>query len=324
MARPVRILSIDGGGIRGIVPAVVLAAVERAAGKPLHRLFDLVAGTSTGGILACALAAPSPPAAAALLDLYVGKGRTIFTPSAWRAVASTVSAAKYDHRPLESILAAAFGRAMLSEARVHLLVPAYDLEARSARFFKSWRAKGILAPPGEVPADADFALGDVARATSAAPTFFEPALVRNAAGRAFACVDGALVANNPTLCAVASARRLYPDAPGMVVASLGAGADPDPIPYEVARAWGAIGWARPVLECMMGGMADTVDYQVQECFERDVRYFRFQSGPGVPDAPAAAIDDASPENIRRLIVRGQDLAARSAPRIAELVSLLSD
>jgi len=323
MARPVRILSIDGGGIRGIVPAVVLAAIERAAGKPVHRLFDLVSGTSTGGILACALASPEPPAAAALLDLYVGKGRTIFSPSVWRNVASTVSAAKYDHRPLEAILAGAFGRAMLSEARVHLLVPAYDIEARTARFFKSWRARGVLAPPGEAPSEADFALRDVARATSAAPTFFEPALVRNAAGKSFAFVDGALVANNPTLCAVASARRLYPDAPGMVVASLGAGGTQEPIPYATARTWGALGWARPVLECMMGGMADTVDYQVQECFERDVKYFRLQSGSGVGDAPADAIDDASPDNIRRLIVRGQDLAARSAPLIAELVSLLT-
>jgi patatin-like phospholipase/acyl hydrolase len=321
--RPVRVLSLDGGGIRGIIPAVMLAAIERAAGKPVHRLFDLVAGTSTGGILACALAAPAPHPAAALLDLYVRHGRTIFAPSIWRNVTSTVSAAKYDHRPLEAILFNAFGNAMLSEVRTSLLVPTYDIEAREAKFFKSWRARGQCNPEGETPADADFRLRDVARATSAAPTYFEPALVPNAAGKYYPCIDGAVYANNPAMCAVASARKLYPDAPGMVLVSLGAGETSVPISYAQAKAWGALAWARPVLEVMMDGMADTVDYQIRECFERDIRYFRLQAGFGRPNAPSDSLDNASDENIRRLVLRGQALAQSRAADINALVPLLA-
>lgn len=322
-ARPVRILSIDGGGIRGIVPAVVLAAIERAAGRPVHRLFDLVAGTSTGGILACALAGPEPPPASGLLDFYIRHGRAIFTPSVWRNISSTVSAAKHDHRPLEAILLGAFGSARLSQATPHLLVPSYDLESREARFFKSWRAQGLHNPPGENPADADFLLRDVARATSAAPTYFEPAYVPNVAGRYFALVDGALVANNPAMCAIASARKLWPDTPGMVIVSLGAGEAAEPIPYRQARGWGAISWARPVLECLLDGMAATVDYQVREASLRDVAYFRFQTGFGPPNAPSDTLDNASTENIRRLVLRGQALAQARAADIAALVPMLT-
>lgn len=322
MPQTIRVLSIDGGGIRGIIPAVLLAAIERAAGKPIHRLFDLVAGTSTGGILACALAAPVPPTAAMLLDLYISRGREIFNPSIWRNITSTVSAAKYDHRPLEAILEGSFGNRMLSEARTNLLIPTYDLEAREAKFFKSWRAQGHFNAPGETWQDADFLLRDIARATSAAPTYFEPALIRNSAGRYFACVDGAVFANNPTMCAIASARKLYPDATGMVVVSLGAGEMAEPITYAQAKAWGTLAWARPALDIMMDGMSDTVDYQVKECFERDVRYFRLQAGFGKPNAPSDTLDNASPENIRRLVLRGQALAESKAAELNALVPLL--
>lgn len=320
--KTVRVLSIDGGGIRGIIPAVLLAAIERAAGKPIHKLFDLVAGTSTGGILACGLTAPSPHSASSLLDLYVHNGRTIFAPSRWRNITSTVSAAKYDHRPLEGILDGAFGDSMLSDALTNLLIPTYDLEARAAKFFKSWRARGYHNPVGEMPLDADFRFKDMARATSAAPTYFEPAWIRNAAGKYHACVDGSLFANNPTMCAIASARKLYPDATGMVVVSLGAGELSEPILYAQARTWGALSWARPVLDCIMDGMADTVDYQVKECFERDVRYFRLQAGFGNPNAPSDTLDNASPENIRRLVLRGQALAQSKVAELNSLVPLL--
>lgn len=322
MPQTIRVLSIDGGGIRGIIPAVLLAAIERAAGQPIHRLFDLVAGTSTGGILACALASPVPHPASALLDFYIQHGRTIFAPSIWRNLTSTVSAAKFDHKPLEGILANAFGNLLLSETLTNLLIPAYDLEAREAKFFKSWRAAGYLNAPGEQPLDADFMLRDIARATSAAPTYFEPALIRNAAGKYFACIDGAVFANNPTMCGIASARKLYPDATGMVVVSLGAGETAEPITFAQAKAWGTLAWARPALDIMMDGMSDTVDYQIRECFERDVRYFRLQAGFGKPNAPSDTLDNASPDNIRRLVLRGQALAESKAAELNALVPLL--
>ena len=88
MPQPIRILSIDGGGIRGIIPAMVLAELERRARGPICTLFDLIAGTSTGGILALGLAKPNgdrKPAysAADLIELYEKEGKTIFATPAW-------------------------------------------------------------------------------------------------------------------------------------------------------------------------------------------------------------------------------------------------
>ena len=74
----VRVLAIDGGGIRGVIPALVLTELERRAGRRIFEMFDLIAGTSTGGILACALCAPDPLPASDLVELYTKEGPKIF------------------------------------------------------------------------------------------------------------------------------------------------------------------------------------------------------------------------------------------------------
>lgn len=319
MSRPLRILSIDGGGIRGLVPALVLDHLERAAGAPIHTLFDLIAGTSTGGVLACGLAAGLP--AGRMADLYLRHGGRIFEPRVWRRVGAVVAAAKHDHRVLEGALAEALGDATLADAKTHLLVPAYDLQNRRPHFFKSWRAQGIDAAPGEARAESDFALRDVARATAAAPTYFEPALVRNRAGRSFSLVDGAVYANNPALCALAESRRLWPTASRAVLLSVGTGLSETPIDHAQACGWGVLGWARPVLDVMMDGMAEAVDYQIRAAFP-ETRYFRLNVPLGGPREASGALDDASPANLAKLCRLGRDLAATSSGELAAALALL--
>ncbi len=83
-----RVLAIDGGGIRGIIPALVLTEIERRSGKRIFELFDLIAGTSTGGILACALCAPDPLPAEQLVAIYEEEGPAIFDRSVWQRIRS--------------------------------------------------------------------------------------------------------------------------------------------------------------------------------------------------------------------------------------------
>src|SRR6476660_9760178 len=83
-----RVLSIDGGGIRGLIPALVLTEVEKRSGKRIYELFDLIAGTSTGGILVCALCAPDPLPAEQLVGLYEDEGPKIFDGSIWQRIRS--------------------------------------------------------------------------------------------------------------------------------------------------------------------------------------------------------------------------------------------
>src|SRR5215216_918932 len=115
MVEPVRVLSIDGGGIRGIIPAMILAEIERRTGKRIWELFSLIAGSSTGGIIALGLTKPledgQPYTAADLVGLYETEGEHIFSRAVWhraRAVGN-VFEEKYPSTGVEEVLERYFG-----------------------------------------------------------------------------------------------------------------------------------------------------------------------------------------------------------------------
>jgi uncharacterized protein len=192
-----KVLSIDGGGIRGIIPAMVLAEIEEQTGRPTAEAFDLIAGTSTGGILALGLTLPGEGgnpkyAAKELIGLYEREGLRIFSRPVGHRMASVegISEEKYPSEGIETVLEEYFADARLKEALTQVLVPSYEIQLRAPFFFRSERAKS--------DADYDFPMRQVARATSAAPTYFEPAKVE-VPGPVdyYALVDGGVFANNP-------------------------------------------------------------------------------------------------------------------------------
>ena len=179
---PLRILSIDGGGIRGIIPATVLAEVERRTGKPVAEAFDLIAGTSTGGILALALTRPGDAGGPAyraedLVGLYEREGPGIFSRSLCKRIRSVdgLLDERYPSHGLEDALDTYLGDARLSDALTDVIVPAYDIERRGTFFFKSRKAR--------IDEADDFAMRDAAHATSAAPTYFEPVRIERGANQ---------------------------------------------------------------------------------------------------------------------------------------------
>lgn len=314
--KEVRILSIDGGGIRGVIPAKVLAALEerlRAHGvnKPLNQVFDLIAGTSTGGIIAAGLVRPGTPMTPTeLLALYRDKGGKIFEETDWDKLKNPggLAGRKYSAAGLESCLRDALGDARLSgvEDGAELLITSYEIELRDPFFFRSWQARGVGLPENEEKLAYDFYLRDIARATSAAPTYFEPAAIsnirRDGPKDRFYLVDGGVFANNPAMCAAAAARRLFAERPNHFVLSIGTGQQQEKIAYEKAKGWGLIGWARPVMDVMFDGVSDATDFQLRTMLPRE-DYYRLQINMdeevhGVKVSPA--MDDASPANIQRL------------------------
>src|SRR5215472_5219782 len=171
----IRILSMDGGGIRGIIPARILQHIEESTGKPASALFHLIAGTSTGGILGCGLAKEKP--ARQIADLYAKRGGEIFHRSLWDKVTTIdgLSNPDYDPSPLEAIVGEELGDTWLSETKgAELMVPSYAIQLpfeqpglglgllvpRAPYFFKSWKAKGTSVDPGDQPAELDFRLKD--------------------------------------------------------------------------------------------------------------------------------------------------------------------
>jgi uncharacterized protein len=129
-------------------------------------------------------------------------------------------------------------------------------------FFKTWKAKGTSIEAGDKPAELDFRLRDVARATSAAPTYFPPALIQNRVGQSFGMIDGGVFPNNPAMCTLVSAYKLFPQANGFMLVSLGTRSLQRPIPYDEAKNWGLVDWARPTLNILFDGNADTASYEV--------------------------------------------------------------
>ena len=307
MAERVRVLSIDGGGIRGIIPAVALAEIEARAGKPVAELFDLIAGTSTGGIIALALTRPgedgSPAwSAATLVELYEQEGPHIFSRPLGhqlRTVRGLIDE-KYPSDGLDKALSRYLGESRISESLTNVLVTAYETERRKPFFFKSAAA---VADPGR-----DFPMAAAARATAAAPTYFEPAFVE-AGGTAeyFSLVDGGVFATNPAMCAFAEVRRHHPDAE-VVLLSLGTGQLTRPLPYDHVKDWGLVEWAQPILDVVFDGVSDTVDYQLDQLLG-DGRYWRLQVA--LDGGASDDLDDASPENLRRLKLKGEELVADS-------------
>ncbi|RMG52504.1 MAG: patatin [Acidobacteria bacterium] len=297
----VNILSIDGGGIRGIIPAMILAELEDRLPMPIAERFHLIAGTSTGGILALGLTKPDARgrpqyAARDLVALYEREGARIFSRSVWHRLhaVGNIAEEKYPSEGIEQVLDEYFGEARLKDVVTDVLITSYEIERRIPWFFKSRKAK--------VNDEYDFPMKVVARATSAAPTYFEPLKVETSdRSDYYALIDGGVFANNPALCGFVEAKTMFPQAEDILLVSLGTGQLTRRIPYDEARGWGLARWAQPLLNVVFHGVSATVDYHLRHLLppasDGTKRYYWFQ--PRL-DEGNDDLDDASRTNIRVL------------------------
>jgi patatin-like phospholipase/acyl hydrolase len=311
----INVLSIDGGGIRGIIPAFILAAIEDRVGLELHQTFDLIAGTSTGGIIALGIGTRAkngrPYRPADLVELYVANGPQIFKKDLLTPIKSLLGP-KYAPDALESVLLSYFGDTELDSALTPLLISSYDLQGEVPFFFKSHR---IAADPTY-----NWKARAIARATSAAPTFFPP-LHLHRDGEDRGLVDGGVFVNNPAIAAYAEARNLYPDATDFLIVSVGTGDRDDKITYRKAKGWGLLGWARQIVPVMMDSVSEAVDYELDGVFGVAAagRHFRLQSRLTIA---SNEMDDTSLENLQNLKAEAAKVLQDEAGRIKVLCELL--
>ena len=310
--RPLRILSIDGGGIRGIIPATVLAKIEEMTKTPTSGLFDVIAGTSTGGILALGLTCPGEGgkpkhSAADLVKMYVDKGAAIFKKN-FLTEGEKVFREKYDAGPLERVLKEYLGEARLKDAVTRVTVTSYETERRQPFFFRSVNAT-------RDPAQYDYYMRDVARATSAAPTYFEPHKISttDSAGY-YSLVDGGVFANNPGMCAYVDALTEMGPTQNVLMVSLGTGTLTRPLHYDAIKHWGELEWVQPVINMMMDGPSNATDYQLARILGEG-NYHRLQT---TLDRARDEMDDASEPNIRDLQIQAEYLIDQSEDGLAEI------
>lgn len=283
-----QVLSLDGGGILGIFTAALLAGLEQDLGRPVLSHFDLVVGTSTGGIIAAGLGAGM--AAEEIADLYVTEMKTIFPGPRRLRPARQLFRPKYRPNGLEALLRQVFGNKILGESRVPLVIPSFDLGENRVYLFKTPHHER-LRRDWKVP------FWQVAMATSAAPTFF-PAFCLP--GDHVRLVDGGVWANNPAVVGVAEAVSMFGQPLDTIrVLSLGTTADPRARKRRLDNG-GLLQWIRSpnVVNVLLTGQSVGAFTQVQHLL-----------GPG----NAHRLDPQAPAGLARLdAADARDLLAKAA------------
>lgn len=278
------ILTIDGGGIRGLIALQQLVEFERLLGRPIHEAFDLISGTSTGGIIAVMLALGHT--AKDLLTVYTIHGEKIFDKEflRWGWLRP-----KYDDAYFNCLLRKYVGDKRLKDLKVDVLIPGYDATAKDKILFKSRKAK--------VMPDYDFPLFDVVRCTMSAQTFFKPYQMGE---EQHYYIDGGMVINNPSM--ISWVETLDYDHDTINVISFSTGITEKPISDKIARG-GKLGWAEPTLDILLAEQSQTTDYHMNKLFIREPgSYARCESHV---IKSSGKIDDTSKDNISNMLDDGE-------------------
>lgn len=327
----IKILSIDGGGIKGIIPCVILNYIREKLGFPLTSVFDLFAGTSTGGIIALGLTVPDENKIynkyepEDLLKLYVEHGKKIFNYRL-KEKRKTVKEKMvgmfdkglvdepFDEKYLELLLKEKFGETKLSDCLSNVLITSFDIQKTQTLYFLSRTAKE----------ERDKLLSEVARSTSAAPTFFKPAKMELEKGDYLGLIDGGVFANDPSILAYCEAKELWKrgeesktvtskmedlpirpfddDLPFFML-SIGTGKTEKSIHVTEAKNFLSMDWAPHLLKSIfMDAVAENTHFTMQHLLppykNGQQRYWRIQVEVPIENSD---MSNTSDENIKKLV-----------------------
>lgn len=327
-----RILSIDGGGIRGVIPGMFLVVLEekiqQATDNPEAHLtdyFDFFAGTSTGGILLSILLCPDDNdpkkqkyTAKDALDIYLNHGTEIFSASNWRRFLSKFGLLSelYDETILEKVLKSYFGNKKLSQLLKPCIITAYNIELRKNHLFRQQKAISH----GD---SRDFYIRDVCRATSAAPTYFSVAEIFSLAKTRYPLVDGGVFAHNPSLSALLEVIKSYNTYKinDIWILSLGTGLSKMSYNYEDFKKKRAISIGPALVDIMSSSSAESTDYYLKQLFRsvnKSGNYIRIE--PSNLSSVNPSMDSASASNIQKLISLGDKLISEHEELMNQIVA----
>uniref|UniRef100_A0A803PF02 Patatin n=1 Tax=Cannabis sativa TaxID=3483 RepID=A0A803PF02_CANSA len=347
------VLSIDGGGIRGIIPGTILAFLESKLQEldgPDVRIadyFDVISGTSTGGLVTTMLAAPNKHnrpmfAAKDINDFYLQHTPNIFPQSGdslFGSIASwmeSLTGPKYDGKYLHSLLNSLLGDLTLSQTLTTIVVPAFDIKLVQPCIFSTTEGKENSLKNAR--------LADICISTSAAPTYLPAHSFTttddNGNSRSFDLIDGAVAANNPSMLAIShiiretakknnnkleeeEEEKVGMDGTKMLVLSLGTGEAKHEEKYNasIASKWGLINWifdngTTPIIDIFANASSDVVDFLVSTIFQSQhhkKNYLRIQDDTLVGNE--SSVDIATTENLQRLVDIGTKLLEKPVSRV---------
>ncbi|KAI4388606.1 hypothetical protein MLD38_000919 [Melastoma candidum] len=342
----ITILSIDGGGIRGIIPGTILAFLEselqRIDGEEarLADYFDVISGTSTGGLVTAMLASPGDDgrpifAAKDIKDFYLENCPKIF-PQDKCMLAPVVNMVKallgpkYDGKYLHWLVRQKLGDRKLHQTITNVVIPTFDIKTLQPTIFSSYEVKK--------DANIDALMSDICISTSAAPTYL-PAHsfdTKDSTGkiREFNLIDGGVAANNPTLVAMGEVTKTimggssdyFPIKPmdyaRYLVISLGTGTKKIEEKYTAhdAARWGTLGWltagGTPLIDVFMHASSDMVDFHLSAMFQAlhiENNYLRIQDDTLTGEL--SSVDVATKENLDNLVKAGEALLKKPVTRV---------
>ncbi|XP_009612649.1 patatin-like protein 2 [Nicotiana tomentosiformis] len=347
----ITILSIDGGGIRGLIPGTILEFLESqlqaldGVDARLADYFDVIAGTSTGGLVTAMLAAPNKDkrplfAAKDIKPFYLEHGPRIFPQNTmnwfgigtitnmWKLATGPKYAGKYLHKVIKEKL----GGTHLHETLTNVVIPTFDIKNMQPTIFSSYEArKNPLM---------DAKLSDICISTSAAPTYLPAHQFqtqdRDGNFHEFNLIDGAIAANNPTLIATSEVtKQIYAENPDFfpikpsdhgrfLVISIGTGSAKLEHKFnaKMAAKWGILGWltnggSNPIIDVFTQGGDDMVDYYISVAFQAlrsdEDHYLRIQDD--TLSGTDSSVDIATKENMAKLVEIGETLLKKPVSRI---------
>ncbi|KAG0523978.1 hypothetical protein BDA96_07G170100 [Sorghum bicolor] len=342
----VTVLSIDGGGVRGIIPGTILGFLEEKLQefdeRPEARLadyFDVIAGTSTGGLVTAMLTAPNKEgrplfAAKDINDFYLKNCPKIFPPNSSGGplgLFKKLSGPKYDGKYLHSLVRELLGETKVSQALQNIVIPTFDIKLLQPTVFSKYDAINDVSK--------DALLSDVCISTSAAPTYlpghqFETK-DKDGKPRAFNLIDGGVAANNPTLLAMTDVSKqillgnqdFFPIKPAdygkFMVLSLGTGTAKAEEKFDAVQSskWGLLGWlsnkdTTPIIDSFSQASADLVDIHASVLFQAlhsERQYLRIQDDELTGET--SSVDVSTMENLNRLVDVGKGLLKKPACKV---------
>ncbi|CAI9115769.1 OLC1v1016761C1 [Oldenlandia corymbosa var. corymbosa] len=340
--KSVTVLSIDGGGIRGIIPGVILGFLESELQKldgqdaRLADYFDVISGTSTGGLVTAMLSAPNNDnrplfSAKDIKDFYLEHCPKIFPqesyhylPGSAEKIVKAVTGPKYDGKYLHNLLHEKLGDTKLHQTLTNVVIPTFDIKLLQPTIFSSYAVK-------DHPS-LDANLRDICIGTSAAPTYLPAHYFEthdsDGSSRQFNLVDGGVAANNPALVAINQvtkevtggsadfSSKMHPlEYSRFIVLSLGTGTAKEEGKYDANQAakWGILGWltnggSTPLIDVFSQASSDMVDFHLSTIFQAlqsEHNYLRIQDDTLTGDL--SSVDIATKENLASLVEVGEKL-----------------
>ncbi|XVE70025.1 hypothetical protein DITRI_Ditri10aG0038400 [Diplodiscus trichospermus] len=343
----ITILSIDGGGIRGVIPGTILGFLESELQKldgedaRLADYFDVIAGTSTGGLVTAMLTSPNEKnrplfAAKDIKDFYLNNcpkifpqpGCSLFTQTT--KIMKSLTGPKYNGKFLHSLVKEKLGNTRLHQTLTNVVIPAFDIKNLQPTIFSSYQVK-------KKPT-IDALLSDICIGTSAAPTYLPAHYFKTQDDkgevREYNLVDGGVAANNPTLVAIGEVTtaivkgntdflRIKPmDHARFLVISLGTGSRKAEQIYSAKQAakWGLMGWltsggSTPLVDVFTQASGDMVDLHIAEVFQalQSDKYLRIQDDTLSGDV--SSVDVATKTNMEALVKVGETLLKKQVSRV---------